>query len=95
MNKSNIIEFWDKAGLANKYSSTFNAHLWKSISINQIENKILQESIDKYSRNKGRALDIGAGYGCFGKILSKNFEEAVLIEPAKNLFIKLKKYRIS
>ncbi len=83
-----VIRFWDRVGLSSLESSTFKEDIHFSNLYNYIESNLI-ESMIKENVAFEHALDIGAGYGRFTKILSGYFNEVTSLEPAEKIAEKL------
>jgi len=80
-----ILDYWNKDGLCSKDSPTSHADPFQTKIDNYFETRQLTEFISKLPA-KERALDIGAGYGRFAKVLAGYFKNVVAVEGADRIF---------
>lgn len=92
---NNIIDYWNTDGLSSFDSSTSRKDSYTASLDNYIESKLLSEILVDYCRRNQKndmhvGLDIGAGLGRFSLVLARHLQHVYAIEPAPQLYAKLK-----
>lgn len=89
----NIVNYWNTAGLCSLDSSTSMKDEHIAIFENYIESRLLSEILAKYCIQRSNhliGLDVGAGLGRFSVVLAQYLKHVYAIEPAPQLYVKLK-----
>lgn len=84
--RKKIIEYWNKASLCSRESSTSHADPDLAYVDNRIENIILGRCLRRWAGPRGRCLDIGAGLGRFAELLTDLYPKVMLLEPASSIY---------
>ncbi len=87
--RSSIIDYWNKALLCSRESSTSHADPDLAHLDNAIENQVLEELLSAHPFRRRRCLDVGAGYGRFTDLFRRYYSRVVLLEPAERIFAEL------
>jgi len=91
--REQIIEYWDNARLCSFDSSTSHADCHLASCDNFIESKLLDMMLINNTTDYNKCnlgLDIGAGFGRFTVVMARHLDLVHALEPAENLFYKLK-----
>lgn len=88
-----IVDYWNNEGLCSFDSSTSHKNKHLASFENYIESRLLSDILNDYlNQNVSEqiGMDIGAGLGRFTVILARYLDHVYAIEPAPQLYAKLK-----
>lgn len=90
-----IVNYWNTAGLCSLDSSTSIKDKYSASFENYIESRLLSEILAEYcpgvqKSNPFIGLDVGAGLGRLSVVLARHLKYVYAIEPAPQLYVKLK-----
>jgi len=81
-----VIQYWDKASLCSRESSTSHADPDLVYLDNLVELFVLRQCLDAWRLPRGRVLDVGAGFGRFTPLFLQFATQVVLLEAADSIY---------